>query len=88
MRRLIGMTRPGGVLCLGEAEWPLPELACRLVPLSGKTRLFRVRPEMPSDEHNLSISPQPQRVATSGVGRQCFVRSSSFLTWIWALREE
>jgi chemotaxis methyl-accepting protein methylase len=60
IRRLIGMTRAGGVLCLGEAEWPQPELSRRLVPLSGKTRLFRVRPETLPDEHTLSISPQPR----------------------------
>jgi two-component system CheB/CheR fusion protein len=60
VRRLIGMTRADGVLCLGEAEWPQPELSRRLVPLSGKTRLFRVRPEMLPDELSLSISPQPR----------------------------
>ena len=34
--------RPGGFLCLGEAEWPMPPIAMMLQPLPHKTRLFRV----------------------------------------------
>jgi chemotaxis methyl-accepting protein methylase len=41
--RLLDMIREDGVLCLGEAEWPLPELAERLDPMPHKTRLFRLR---------------------------------------------
>jgi chemotaxis methyl-accepting protein methylase len=41
--RLLDMIRPGGVLCLGEAEWPSPDLAARLEPLPQQTRLFRLR---------------------------------------------
>lgn len=40
---LLEMIRDDGVLCLGEAEWPLPEFADRLQPLPHKTRLFRVK---------------------------------------------
>jgi chemotaxis methyl-accepting protein methylase len=39
---LIGSIRPGGYLCLGEAEWPAPSLAAGLEPLGHKTRVFRV----------------------------------------------
>ncbi len=39
---LIEMIRDRGVLCLGEAEWPLPEFQKQLEPLPHKTRLFRV----------------------------------------------
>jgi chemotaxis methyl-accepting protein methylase len=42
MRRLLAMTRREGVLCLGEAEWPLPEFSAQLEPLPNRTRLFRV----------------------------------------------
>jgi chemotaxis methyl-accepting protein methylase len=40
---LLEMIRDGGVLCLGEAEWPLPECLTQLEPLPHRTRLFRVR---------------------------------------------
>jgi chemotaxis methyl-accepting protein methylase len=33
--------RPGGFLCLGEAEWPLRPIAASLQPLAHKTRIFR-----------------------------------------------
>jgi chemotaxis methyl-accepting protein methylase len=33
--------RPGGFLCLGEAEWPLRPIAPSLQPLAHKTRIFR-----------------------------------------------
>jgi chemotaxis methyl-accepting protein methylase len=42
-RRLVDATDEGGVLCLGEAEWPLPQFAAKLQPLPPRTRLFRVR---------------------------------------------
>lgn len=34
-------TRPGGFLCLGEAEWPLPSVAASLTTLAHKARVFR-----------------------------------------------
>ncbi len=37
------MIRDNGVLCLGEAEWPLPEFLTQLEPLPHKTRLFRAQ---------------------------------------------
>ena len=46
-RKLLDMLRVDGVLCLGEAEWPLPELAEQLEPLPHKTRLFRPRAPQP-----------------------------------------
>jgi chemotaxis methyl-accepting protein methylase len=33
---------PGGYLCLGEAEWPSPEAAAGLEPLTPNGRVFRV----------------------------------------------
>jgi chemotaxis methyl-accepting protein methylase len=42
-QRLVNSIREGGVLCLGEAEWPPPELMQHLEPLPHKTRLFRLR---------------------------------------------
>jgi chemotaxis methyl-accepting protein methylase len=33
--------RPGGFLCLGEAEWPLRPIAASLQALAHKTRIFR-----------------------------------------------
>ena len=42
-RRLLDLIRTDGILCLGEAEWPPPELESRLEALAHKTRLFRVR---------------------------------------------
>jgi chemotaxis methyl-accepting protein methylase len=42
-QHLVNSIREGGVLCLGEAEWPPPELMERLEPLPHKTRLFRLR---------------------------------------------
>jgi two-component system CheB/CheR fusion protein len=41
--RLLRATEDKGVLCLGEAEWPLPLFAATLQPLARRTRLFRVR---------------------------------------------
>jgi hypothetical protein len=41
--------REEGVLCLGEAEWPVPEVLEHLRPLPHKTRLFRLRPRAASD---------------------------------------
>jgi chemotaxis methyl-accepting protein methylase len=34
--------RDEGYLCLGEAEWPAPDIACTLRPLAHDTRIFRV----------------------------------------------
>jgi chemotaxis methyl-accepting protein methylase len=44
VQSLIDSLRPGGYLCLGEAEWPGSALNSRLEPLGHKTRLrlFRV----------------------------------------------
>ena len=58
----------------GDTDWPLisalyAELAAvpvdRLVPLPGKTRLFRVRSELHQNEHNLLMSPQPRPVTVT-----------------------
>lgn len=38
---LLSRLRPGGFLCLGEAEWPPAQLGARLLPLQRATRLFR-----------------------------------------------
>jgi|GEM_PF-737617 len=56
-RRLVDMIRPGGVLCLGEAEWPLPDIATRLDPFAHRTRLFRVRRAEASERWT---PPRPQ----------------------------
>lgn len=50
--RLVDTIRDDGVLCLGEAEWPPPELADRLEPFAHKTRLFRKRAQSPFTEDN------------------------------------
>jgi len=34
--------RDEGYLCLGEAEWPSPEIAATLRPLAHETRIFRM----------------------------------------------
>ncbi len=36
--------RPGGYLCLGEAEWPSPAIASTLLPLASDTRIFVIQP--------------------------------------------
>ncbi|MBM0104927.1 protein-glutamate O-methyltransferase CheR [Steroidobacter sp. S1-65] len=41
---LLRFIRPGGFLCLGEAEWPMPQFAASLQPLPHKTRIFRLYP--------------------------------------------
>ena len=46
-RRLLDAIDEGGVLCLGEAEWPLPEFVATLQPLQYKTRMFRVHTTQP-----------------------------------------
>ncbi len=51
-RRLLDILRVNGVLCLGEAEWPLPEFAEHLEPLPHKTRLFRLRAPQPFSAHH------------------------------------
>lgn len=38
---LVAALAPGGHLCLGEAEWPHPELMPALQPLPRRTRTFR-----------------------------------------------
>ena len=54
-RRLLDAIRERGVLCLGEAEWPLPELAPELQPLAPGTRLFRRRAAPPfAADHELN----------------------------------
>ncbi len=42
-RLLLESLVPGGLLWLGEAEWPLPEIANRLDVVDRKARLFRAR---------------------------------------------
>jgi chemotaxis methyl-accepting protein methylase len=38
---LVGALAPGGVLCLGEAEWPSPRAAEALDVVAGRARIFR-----------------------------------------------
>ena len=45
--RLLDATEESGVLCLGEAEWPLPQFAAKLQPLPHRTRMFRVSTTQP-----------------------------------------
>ncbi len=42
-RLLVESLAPGGLLCLGEAEWPLPEIVARLEIVDRRARLFRAR---------------------------------------------
>ena len=42
LHSLVADIRPGGYLCLGEAEWPAASVAPWLAPLGHKTRIFRV----------------------------------------------
>ena len=44
---LLDATDEGGVLCFGEAEWPLQQFAAKLQPLPHKTRMFRVNRTQP-----------------------------------------
>lgn len=54
-QRLLEATEDGGVLCLGEAEWPSPQFAAKLQPLPHKTRMFRVsRTEPFAADHELN----------------------------------
>lgn len=41
LRLLVDALEPGGVLCLGEAEWPDDETLARLTPVHRGARLFR-----------------------------------------------
>lgn len=41
LRTLVASLRTGGVLCIGEAEWPDASNAVRLEPLGGRLRMFR-----------------------------------------------
>jgi chemotaxis methyl-accepting protein methylase len=53
--RLLEATEDGGVLCLGEAEWPPPQFAAQLQPLPHKTRMFRVTRTTPfAADHELN----------------------------------
>ena len=53
-RRLLDATDEDGVLCLGEAEWPLPQFAATLQPLPPRTRLFRVSTAPFQADHELN----------------------------------
>jgi two-component system CheB/CheR fusion protein len=46
LRRLRERVRPGGYLCLGEAEWPGPAVAATLTPVSRGLRIFRAAPSL------------------------------------------
>jgi chemotaxis methyl-accepting protein methylase len=53
--RLLEATEDGGVLCLGEAEWPPPQFTAKLQPLPHKTRMFRVSTTQPfAADHELN----------------------------------
>lgn len=53
--RLLEATDEGGVLCLGEAEWPPPQFAAKLQPLPNRTRMFRVTRTLPFEaDHELN----------------------------------
>lgn len=41
LHQLRSAVRHAGYLCLGEAEWPSPDIMATLSPLARKTRLFR-----------------------------------------------
>jgi chemotaxis methyl-accepting protein methylase len=51
LRRLEQALVPGGLLCLGEAEWLLPPLARGFDLLDRKGRLFRKLPLLPHEGH-------------------------------------
>jgi chemotaxis methyl-accepting protein methylase len=61
-RRLLDATDEGGVLCLGESEWPLPQFAAKLQSLPPRTRLFRVSTAPFQADHELN------RAALRGMG--------------------
>jgi chemotaxis methyl-accepting protein methylase len=44
-RRLVASLAPGGLLFLGEAEWPAPSVAPLLAVVDGAARLFARTPE-------------------------------------------
>ncbi len=50
--RLLEATEDGGVLCLGEAEWPPQQFTAKLQPLPHKTRMFRVSTTQPFAGHH------------------------------------
>jgi chemotaxis methyl-accepting protein methylase len=64
--RLLAATADNGVLCLGEAEWPLPLFEAKLQPLAHRTRLFRVRataaPFAADQELNRASIRRPTRI--------------------------
>ena len=41
LRQLLASLRPGGFLCLGEAEWPHPSIGRSLETIAPRLRLFR-----------------------------------------------
>ena len=41
LANLCAALAPGGYLCLGEAEWPLPPAAAALVPIAPSGKIFR-----------------------------------------------
>jgi len=48
LRALLASLRTGGFLCIGEAEWPLADIAASLEPLGGsRLRVFRKTAEEP-----------------------------------------
>lgn len=51
-RLLVESLSPGGLLCLGEAEWPLPEIAARLDVVDRRARLFALRDPGASGGHS------------------------------------
>jgi chemotaxis methyl-accepting protein methylase len=64
IERLLEATEEGGVLCLGEAEWPPPQLAAKLQPLPHKTRMFRViRTPLFEADHQLNRAAVHGRAA-------------------------
>jgi two-component system CheB/CheR fusion protein len=46
LRHLRDRVRPGGYLCLGEAEWPGAAVAATLTPVSRGLRIFRAAPSL------------------------------------------
>jgi chemotaxis methyl-accepting protein methylase len=50
-RLLLESLSPGGLLCLGEAEWPIPEVAARLSVVDRRARIFELRDPVASGGH-------------------------------------
>jgi len=64
-RRLLDATEDNSVLCMGEAEWPLPVFAGTLESLLHGTRLFRVRTSSPPFEADQELN----RAGCRGIAR-------------------